>query len=98
MKGVKLDKEQQAALAAGKGIYLEGMTSKSGKKFNATIQINADKRGLVSTSEADDKRNIKNRRTDRRRTTAARSTSARRCSDCRFSMRCGKAGRRTNGC
>lgn len=46
VKGVKLDKEQQAALAAGKGVYLEGMTSKSGKKFNATIQINADKRGL----------------------------------------------------
>lgn len=46
VKGVKLDKEQQAALAAGKGVYLEGMTSKSGKPFNATIQINADKQGL----------------------------------------------------
>ncbi len=46
VKGVKLDKEQQAALAAGKGVYLEGMTAKSGKKFDATIQINADKRGL----------------------------------------------------
>lgn len=46
VKGVKLDKEQQVTLAAGKGVYLEGMTSKSGKKFNATIQINADKQGL----------------------------------------------------
>ena len=46
VKGIKLDKEQQAALAAGKGVYLEGMTSKSGKPFNATIQINADKQGL----------------------------------------------------
>ena len=46
VKGVKLDKEQQEALAAGKGVYLEGMTSKSGKPFNATIQINADKQGL----------------------------------------------------
>lgn len=46
VKGVKLDKEQQEALAAGKGVYLEGMTSKSGKLFNATIQINADKQGL----------------------------------------------------
>ena len=46
VKGVKLDKEQQEALAAGKGVYLEGMTSKSGKRFNATIQINADKQGL----------------------------------------------------
>ncbi len=46
VKGVKLDKEQQEALAAGKGVYLESMTSKSGKLFNATIQINADKQGL----------------------------------------------------
>ena len=40
VKGVK------EALAAGKGVYLEGMTSKNGKLFNATIQINADKQGL----------------------------------------------------
>ena len=46
VKGIKLDKEQQAALAAGKGVYLEGMPSKSGKPFNAMIQINADKQGL----------------------------------------------------
>ena len=46
VKGVLLTKEQKEALAAGKGVYVEGMTAKSGKKFNATIQINADKRGL----------------------------------------------------
>lgn len=46
VKGVLLTKEQKEALAAGKGVYVEGMTAKNGKKFNATIQINADKRGL----------------------------------------------------
>lgn len=46
VKGVLLTKEQKEALAEGKGVYVEGMTAKSGKKFNATLQINADKRGL----------------------------------------------------
>ena len=45
--GATLDDKQQAALARGEGVYVEGMTSKNnGKVFNATIQINADKRGL----------------------------------------------------
>lgn len=30
----------------GKAVYIEGMTAKSGKSFNATLQFNADKRGL----------------------------------------------------
>lgn len=46
VKGVLLTQEQKEALAEGKGVYVEGMTAKSGKKFNATLQINADKRGL----------------------------------------------------
>ncbi len=45
--GAALDDKQQAALAKGEGVYVEGMTSKNnGKVFNATIQINADRRGL----------------------------------------------------
>lgn len=44
--GAALDDKQQAALARGEGVYVEGMTSKNGNKFNATIQINAAKRGL----------------------------------------------------
>lgn len=47
VKGVKLDPKQKAALSRGEGVFVEGMTGKSGKKFDATIQINADKRGLV---------------------------------------------------
>ncbi len=46
VKGVLLTKEQKEGLAEGKGVYVEGMTAQSGKKFNATLQINADKRGL----------------------------------------------------
>lgn len=45
--GAALDDKQQAALAKGEGVYVEGMTSKNnGKVFNATIQINADRRGV----------------------------------------------------
>lgn len=46
IKGVTLDKEQQAALAEGKGVYVEGMIAKTGKNFNATIQINADRQAM----------------------------------------------------
>ncbi len=47
IKGITLTEEQRAMLLGGKGVYLEGMTSKSGKTFNATLQINAAERGLT---------------------------------------------------
>lgn len=46
IKGIKLDNHQKIALMQGKAIDLEGMTSKIGKPFDATIQVNADHRGL----------------------------------------------------
>lgn len=46
IKGVFLDDKQLQSLKEGKAIYLEDMLSKSGKLFNATVQINADKRGI----------------------------------------------------
>ena len=46
IKGVTLDDKQKTALANGEGVYLEGMTAKNGKSFNATVQVNADKRGI----------------------------------------------------
>lgn len=46
IKGITLDEEQKKNLAEGKAVYLEGMTAKNGKEFNATVQINADRRGL----------------------------------------------------
>jgi len=44
IKGVKLDEHQQQILSEGKPLYLEGMTSKKGELFDATVQFNADKR------------------------------------------------------
>ncbi len=46
IKGVKLDENQKKELAEGRSIYVEGMTARSGKEFNAHLQIDADKRGI----------------------------------------------------
>lgn len=44
IKGVKLDDFQKQALQEGKAIHLEGMISKKGEPFDASVQFNADKR------------------------------------------------------
>jgi hypothetical protein len=44
IKGVKLDEHQKQTLLEGKPLYLEGMISKKGDPFDATVQFNADKR------------------------------------------------------
>jgi len=44
--GVELSDKQQNDLTEGKAVYLEGMTSKNGKEFSATLQVNADRKGL----------------------------------------------------
>lgn len=46
IKGVALTDQHKKELAEGKGIKLEGMLSKGGKKFNATMQFNADKKQI----------------------------------------------------
>ncbi len=46
IKGVVLSNEQREALKSGEQLYLEGMTSKSGKSFDAYVQVNADKRSV----------------------------------------------------
>jgi hypothetical protein len=46
LKGVKLSEQQKQELREGKGVYLENMLSKNLKPFSATVQVNADKRGL----------------------------------------------------
>jgi hypothetical protein len=46
LKGVKLSEGQKQELREGKGVYIENMLSKNLKPFSATVQINADKRGL----------------------------------------------------
>jgi hypothetical protein len=44
IKGVKLNQEQKQTILEGKPLYIEGMVSKKGDAFNATVQFNADKR------------------------------------------------------
>ena len=44
IKGVKLTDEQKQTLMEGKPLKLEGMTSKKGTEFSATVQYNAEKR------------------------------------------------------
>ncbi|MEA9412642.1 DUF4099 domain-containing protein [Flavobacterium sp. PL02] len=44
IKGIKLNEEQKQTLLEGKPLYIEGMISKKGDPFNATVQFNADKR------------------------------------------------------
>lgn len=46
IKGVTLSQQQQEDLANGKAITVEGMQAKSGKTFDAILQINAEKRGI----------------------------------------------------
>ncbi|MDR3652351.1 MAG: DUF3945 domain-containing protein [Paludibacter sp.] len=55
IKGITLNEKQMQDLKEGKGIHLEDMLSKSGKLFNATIQINADKRGIEFLFDKDQK-------------------------------------------
>lgn len=47
--GVTLTEEQQNNLSAGKAVYVENMQSRNGKEFSATLQVNAEKRGLDFT-------------------------------------------------
>jgi hypothetical protein len=44
IKGIKLNQEQKQTLQEGKPLYIEGMVSKKGTEFDATVQFNADKR------------------------------------------------------
>ena len=44
IKGIRLDEHQKQTLLEGRPLYLEGMTSKKGELFDATVQFNADKR------------------------------------------------------
>lgn len=46
IKGVRLGDQQKQLLIEGKPVHIEGMTSKKGEPFNATVQYNADKRSI----------------------------------------------------
>lgn len=59
IKGVKLDEVQKQTLLEGKPLYLEGMISKKGTEFDATVQFNADKRYVEFLFD----RNVPNKQT-----------------------------------
>jgi len=46
IKGAGLSDEQRQKLAAGKKIVVKGMTGKDGKKFTATLQVDASNRNI----------------------------------------------------
>ena len=46
IKGVTLSDAKYKDLVEGKAVKVEGMTAKSGKSFNATLQVNAEKKGI----------------------------------------------------
>lgn len=46
IKGVTLSDGQYKDLVEGKAVKIEGMTSKNGKSFDATLQVNAEKKGI----------------------------------------------------
>ena len=46
IKGVTLSDAQYKDLVEGKAVKVEGLTAKSGKSFDATLQVNAEKKGI----------------------------------------------------
>ncbi|MGP1437400.1 MAG: DUF4099 domain-containing protein [Phocaeicola sp.] len=46
IKGVTLSDAQYKGLVEGKAVKVEGMTAKSGKSFDAILQVNAEKKGI----------------------------------------------------
>ena len=46
IKGVTLSDRHYKDLVEGKAVKVEGMTSKNGKSFDATLQVNAEKKGI----------------------------------------------------
>ena len=46
IKGVTLSDQQYKDLVEGKAVKVEGMTAKSGKSFDALLQVNAEKKGI----------------------------------------------------
>ena len=46
IKGVTLSDAQYKELVEGKAVKVEGMTAKSGKTFNAVLQVNAERKGI----------------------------------------------------
>ena len=59
IKGVTLSDAQYKDLVEGKAVKVEGMTAKSGKTFDATLQVNAERKGVEFIF--DDRQGLKER-------------------------------------
>ena len=59
IKGVTLSDAQYKDLVEGKAVKVEGMTAKSGKTFDATLQVNAERKGIEFIF--DDRQGLKER-------------------------------------
>lgn len=67
IKSVPLNAAQKQTLLEGKPLYLEGMISKKGKPFNASVQYNADKRFIEFIFDRDNtNKQTQNRQTSQR--------------------------------
>ncbi|MFL9845629.1 DUF3945 domain-containing protein [Flavobacterium rhizosphaerae] len=55
IKGIKLNEQQKQTLQEGRPLHLEGMISKKGDAFDATVQFNADKRYVEFLFDRDQK-------------------------------------------
>lgn len=64
IKGLKLTEEQKQTLQEGKPLYLEGMISRKGTEFNATVQFNADKRYVEFLFDRGQQQNIRQTQTN----------------------------------
>lgn len=58
IKGIKLDPEQKQALQQGQPLHLEGMISKKGEPFKASVQFNADKRYVEFIFDRDSRQKL----------------------------------------
>lgn len=67
IKGVTLSDQQYKDLLEGKAVKVERMTAKSGKTFDATLQVNADKKGIEFIFG--DKKSLKERQEQQQKVT-----------------------------
>ncbi len=69
IKGASLSEEQKQQLAAGKKIHLDGMTGKNGKKFSASLQVDAANRSINFSGFKQEKEKEKEQKPEKKRGT-----------------------------
>ncbi|WP_442913408.1 DUF3945 domain-containing protein [Labilibaculum sp. K2S] len=67
IKGASLSEEQKQQLAAGEKIHLDGMTGKNGKKFSASLQVDAANRGTNFSGFKQEKEKEKEQKPEKKR-------------------------------